>query len=166
MLSIAVDTAKITKLKEKFEKYPPYAIKRGLSDSAAYLNQPNIKASMQAADTNAPFVWSSDRQRRAYFATDGFGGGIPYSRTGGLVQAGEFTINETSYWVEYTNPLPWWKYVMHPSYQIIGHRLRGWPVINRWVVGQSGRVVPEFKKGVLAAWSEMESFMFGGGGGL
>jgi hypothetical protein len=26
--------------------------------------------------------WDSERQKRAYFATDGFGGGIPYRRTG------------------------------------------------------------------------------------
>lgn len=28
--------------------------------------------------------WTSEKQRRAYFATDGFGGGIPYTRTGKL----------------------------------------------------------------------------------
>lgn len=29
-----------------------------------------------------PVQWDSDKQRRAYFATDGFGHGIPYTRTG------------------------------------------------------------------------------------
>ena len=29
-----------------------------------------------------PVKWDSERQRRAYFATDGFGAGIPYRRTG------------------------------------------------------------------------------------
>jgi hypothetical protein len=28
-----------------------------------------------------PIEWTSERQRRAYFATDGFGAGIPYQRT-------------------------------------------------------------------------------------
>jgi len=28
-----------------------------------------------------PITWDSERQRRAYFATDGFGAGIPYGRT-------------------------------------------------------------------------------------
>jgi hypothetical protein len=28
-----------------------------------------------------PFLWASDKQRRAFFATDGFGSGIPYRRT-------------------------------------------------------------------------------------
>ena len=31
-----------------------------------------------------PFRWKSERQRRAYFATDGFGWGIPYVRTDAL----------------------------------------------------------------------------------
>lgn len=29
-----------------------------------------------------PLEWASERQRRAFFATDGFGRGIPYERTG------------------------------------------------------------------------------------
>ena len=31
-----------------------------------------------------PIEWTSEKQRRAYFATDGFGAGIPYVRTFGL----------------------------------------------------------------------------------
>lgn len=33
-----------------------------------------------------PLRWMSERQRRAYFATNGFGHGIPYQRTGALAQ--------------------------------------------------------------------------------
>lgn len=29
-----------------------------------------------------PYRWQTEKQRRAYFATDGFGAGIPYRRTG------------------------------------------------------------------------------------
>lgn len=36
-----------------------------------------------------PFVWASERQRRAYFATNGFGGGIPYRRTNAVRDAWE-----------------------------------------------------------------------------
>jgi len=28
-----------------------------------------------------PYQWQSEKQRKAYFASDGFGGGIPYNRT-------------------------------------------------------------------------------------
>jgi len=33
-----------------------------------------------------PLEWESERQRRAYFATDGFGKGIPYRRTHAFVR--------------------------------------------------------------------------------
>lgn len=36
-----------------------------------------------------PIKWTSDKQRKAYFATDGFGHGIPYKRTGKLPEAWE-----------------------------------------------------------------------------
>ncbi len=38
-----------------------------------------------------PFEFSTDKSRKAYFATNGFGAGIPYSRTGNLVQS--WTVN-------------------------------------------------------------------------
>lgn len=38
-----------------------------------------------------PIEWTSERQRRAFFATNGFGSGIPYQRTGGLGQAWQLT---------------------------------------------------------------------------
>lgn len=163
MFELAVDTAKITRLKTKFEKYGPYALKQGLKASAAYLNEPSTKAEMYPANRNgSPFVWSSERQRRFVMATVD----LPYSRTGGLAAAGEFRVNETSFWVEYRNSVSWWKYVLHPSYQIIGHRTRGWVPVNRFVVNKSGRIVPIFKKSALDAWKEMDTFMYGGGAGL
>jgi len=161
MIAVDVDTAKITKLRDKFKKYGPYALKRGLETGASYLN--SHKTEMYPANVNgSPFVWSSDGQRRFVFANVD----LPYSRTMGLAMSGNFTINESSFWVEYANTLPWWKFVLHPSYQIIGHRTRGWPVINRWVVNQSGKIVPDFKRAVLAAWDEQELFMYSGGAGL
>lgn len=53
-----------------------------------------------------PVQWDSEKQRRAYFATNGFGHGIPYERTGaynagwrvkqtGYKLAREFTLSNT-----------------------------------------------------------------------
>jgi len=39
-----------------------------------------------------PIQWTSDKQRKAYFASDGFGAGIPYRRTGKLAQSWEIDI--------------------------------------------------------------------------
>lgn len=41
---------------------------------------------------NGRLRWKSERQRRAFFASDGFGGGIPHRRTGGLQAAWEVEI--------------------------------------------------------------------------
>ena len=49
-----------------------------------------------------PINWDSERQRRAFFATNGFGGGIPYKRKGRYeagwkalpIQAGVEVLNE------------------------------------------------------------------------
>lgn len=39
-----------------------------------------------------PLKWTNDKQRRKYFATNGFGRGIPYRRTGKLVEAWEVKV--------------------------------------------------------------------------
>lgn len=39
--------------------------------------------------------WTTEKQRRAFFATDGFGHGIPYRRTGNLARAWQFVVDVT-----------------------------------------------------------------------
>ena len=46
-----------------------------------------------------PIQWDSERQRRAFFATGGFGNGIPYERTGATEQAWENTAIANGYLV-------------------------------------------------------------------
>lgn len=41
-----------------------------------------------------PIEWTSDRQRRAFYATNGFGGGIPYQRTGTLRESWTLSLIE------------------------------------------------------------------------
>jgi hypothetical protein len=42
-----------------------------------------------------PLRWSSDRQRRAFFATDGFGGGIPTRRSDSIVNEWRALFQQT-----------------------------------------------------------------------
>ena len=44
-----------------------------------------------------PIRWTSERQRRAYFATNGFGRGIPSTRTGGIVGDWQAEFNQSDY---------------------------------------------------------------------
>ena len=166
MINVAVDLAKFTKLKTKMEKYGPYAIGQGLEAANDYLNSHEVKDSMYPPRSYEPFVWSSERQRRAYFASDGFGAGIPYTRTNSLNTQGEFKINDRSYWIEYVNNVPYAQWVIHPTYQIIGMKTRGWPIITAFTKKHSSSVVTEFKSAVLSSWERMDSFMYGGGVGL
>jgi hypothetical protein len=166
MINIAVDKAQMTKLQAKFQKYGPYAISKGLAASNDYLNSPDIRAGMYPPKSSEPFVWSSDRQRRAYFATNGFGGGIPYSRTMQLYEGAKFQVNERSFWIEYVNGVPYAKWVQHPSYQIIGMKARHWLYVNTYISKLTPEVVRRFKPAVLKAWEDLDSFMYSGGVGL
>ncbi len=40
------------------------------------------KLKEEGRPSTSPVQWDSERQRRAFFATNGFGGGIPHRRTG------------------------------------------------------------------------------------
>lgn len=162
-ITIAVDTAKMIKLREKFGKYPPAAIRAGTTAAAEYMNSPEVAFSIYPPDRNGTqFMWSSDKQRRYVFANYE----LPYQRTMGLANAGHFSVNEQNFMIEYFNDLPWWIYVLHPSYQIIGHRMRGWKPINVSMKEKAGSIVSTMRPAVMRAWEDLESFMTGGGGGL
>lgn len=43
-----------------------------------------------------PLRWKSEKQRRAFFATNGFGNGIPYQRTGKLLASYDVSVLDTN----------------------------------------------------------------------
>lgn len=61
-----------------------------------------------------PVKWDSERQRRAYFATDGFGKGIPSRRTGKYNAAYQIKRTETGY--QLYNGTSYGKYVGGSAY--------------------------------------------------
>ena len=88
---------------------------------------------------NNPYQWESEKQRRAYFATDGFGGGIPYVRTGNLASGWEFTEQDSNYTtVSLENSVPNSPFVQGDNLQR-GHAADGWrymmDVINTNIKG-------------------------------
>lgn len=73
-----------------------------------------------------PYKWTSAKQRSAFFATDGFGRGIPSERTHGLSNG--WTMQEAnSDWntVKIENEAPEAVWVMGDGQQI-GHKADGW----------------------------------------
>jgi hypothetical protein len=108
MTSIAVHveagqvTQSLTRLGEAIPRVVNADIEKALTNARDELRIPGQKISY-------PVHWDSDRQRRAFFATDGFGHGIPYKRTGeyehgwqvkqtGVGTAREFTISNKTVW--------------------------------------------------------------------
>lgn len=80
-------------------------------------------------------LWTSERQRKAYFATDGFGAGIPYERTGKLVQSWKafITLHGTTASIGIVNTAPTAKFVYGTNTAILPqqffHFVTGWEPI-------------------------------------
>jgi hypothetical protein len=77
-----------------------------------------------------PFAFSTDKSRRAYFATKGFGRGIPYKRTGTLARAWEvhYSFAEGKGQIIVVNTANAAKYVYGTprQRQVPGHAHTGW----------------------------------------
>jgi hypothetical protein len=80
-------------------------------------------------------LWTSERQKRAYFATDGFGHGIPYQRSGKLLQAWKsfITLSGISASIGIVNTAPAAKFVYGTNSAILPqqffHFVTGWEPI-------------------------------------
>lgn len=74
-----------------------------------------------------PLRWASEKQRRAFFATNGFGKGIPYRRTGQLAQGWTVTVEQARARTTLTlaNPAGAARYVYGPQQQPF-HADTGW----------------------------------------
>jgi hypothetical protein len=75
------------------------------AESSLYLAAKNIRDEMQqeGLPVTYPINWDSERQRRAFFATDGFGGGIPYQRSG--IAVGSWEAVKIDNGAQVSNPL-------------------------------------------------------------
>lgn len=93
-----------------------------------------------------PYLWQSEKQRRAYFATNGFGGGIPYARTNTLKDGWQRVGTGRSQIV--VNEVPYGKYVMGDNEQQRGHRADGWLTMAGFIERRLGQIVRAFDQGI------------------
>ncbi len=98
-----------------------------------------------------PINWDSGRQRRAFFATNGFGGGIPHVRNGGLPRSWQKDVQlVTSGNVRgvagqvFTN-LPGAKYVQDADYQSRIHEGR-WQTVQSVLLQDAPEVTELFRQ--------------------
>lgn len=123
--------------------------------------QPELLAGLQevGAPVKYPIDWQTERQRKAFFATNGFGHGIPYRRTGKLaasafvrlVRKDDQWIIESGYSASYAPFVVGrlfrrgkeWQQRMH-----MGRWKKAEPKIERW----QRKYVTEFQKALPQAF--------------
>lgn len=74
-----------------------------------------------------PYLWNSEKQRRAYFATNGFGKGIPYTRSNSLKNGWKMIDNGVK--AQVVNTVPYAGYVVDADQQR-GHAADKWRLVS------------------------------------
>jgi len=78
------------------------------------LDRIRVKMRGLGKKSTRPVKWDSDKQRRAFFATDGFGRGIPTRRTGAYIRAWQIVEKQNGFAL--TNRKPQAKYIGGTAY--------------------------------------------------
>ena len=113
---ITVNVRGIESLQAFLKTIPRGTIKSAIAAASEYLigNERHglsyYPARVQHGEGN-PYQWQSEKQRRAYFATDGFGAGIPYRRTGDLGRGWEMIPKQDGYQMQIVNRVPYADFV-------------------------------------------------------
>jgi hypothetical protein len=116
-----------------------------------------------------PIQWKSDRQRRAFFASNGFGKGIPYQRSGALGRSWEFRINRTPQGgqIEIENVAPYARFVVGTlrrdtraaaRFQQPFHKNTGWPLASETNNYWTDAMQAHFEKTYMSSISEEPIF--------
>lgn len=111
---------------EKAPKLMQTALRRNVRRIASRIVQPLRK---RPPKWKGKRRWQSDRQRRAYFATNGFGAGIPYQPTGRLTKGWDVEyVGRDAYNGEFAivNPVKYAPFVQGDWAQKM-HLDSGWP---------------------------------------
>jgi len=86
-IQAGVDTQGTRDIIEQKLRRMPIRVQVATERAAQALQPLKDEYAVAVGAVKRPIEWTSEKQRRAFFATDGFGKGIPYQRTGKL-QAG------------------------------------------------------------------------------
>jgi hypothetical protein len=153
MFSIVINQEELIGLQQALYEFPSQ-IEEALveaMDEAEDVVQGNV--SEYAPPPDYPINWSSAKQRAAFFASNGFGGGIPHQRNGafpdswdkiaitatpGLIRGGVYSIED------------WVKWVVDPVHQSSIHEGR-WPTLPETTEEVRPEVVRVFQDTVSRA---------------
>lgn len=135
--------AKLQKLKENLNATPQAV--RSVMRELARVEENELIGDLRTPPPRphrTPWEWTTEKQRRAFFATDGFGRGIPTQRTGKVTAGWRVRVENTPEGgrIIIENTTPYAKYVYGQftkrSPQQRFHSITGWPTIHlrrqRW----------------------------------
>jgi hypothetical protein len=90
-MKVTLDISPMVKLQRNLDTLNKLV--QGAATTALEEVMPDVmeRLSVDPGPVKYPIEWQSERQRRAFFATDGFGAGIPYQRTGRVQQGWYYT---------------------------------------------------------------------------
>lgn len=98
---------------------------------------------------STPYIWNSERQRRAFFASDGFGRGIPTERTNAMADG--WDVDVTPYGAKITNSEDYAGFVMGEAQQL-GHKADGWKKVQDLINGKLSFRSSRFRDVVMGAY--------------
>jgi hypothetical protein len=132
-MTYKIDVRGVKEVTDFLKSVPLGTIRAALSAAAEYLvgnDRRGLKHQpprVQHGPGN-PYKWQSEKQRRAYFATNGFGGGIPYKRTG---KSKQWTVKAQNggYQAQITSGAPYEQFLRGQNQQR-GHAADGWRKIE------------------------------------
>lgn len=152
MISVHVEGGRVT---QNLEQLGPAIEGVVNADIQQALENAKYSLGLPGKPISYPVQWDSEKQRRAYFATKGFGSGIPYQRTGaynkgwqieqtGYRLAREFTLSNN---VKYAN---WVSGGPQGDMQSRIHRGR-WDVASETVKKHVSQMLIDVREGINEA---------------
>jgi hypothetical protein len=141
---IGIDITGVKELIEKLEKLPANLGDAGTERANKYIVE--YERIYPGSKKGERFQWTSAKQRAAFFATNGFGRGIPTQRSfqlrwGWKVQGkgrSQTVINDT----------PYTRWVKTDADQQIGLKQRGWDTIETDLRERQPKITEAFDRGV------------------
>ncbi len=120
-----------------------------------------------------PIEWTSEKQKKAFFASDGFGAGIPTERTDSMINSWEIfgEVVKGSFNIVVRNTKDWSKFIVGSLAKTVSraarfqqnfHAITGWPLatipVHRWTaIAQT-----LFEKEFNARWGDAVKGKFTG----
>jgi hypothetical protein len=138
-----------------FGRLDPYALQRARERVRPIVRQMMAVLHTPAGPVVYPIRWKSERQRRAYFATNGFGRGIPSVRTNRLVNTwtDQILIQGGVLTVSAQNGVPYREFVTGDKQQPF-HTRTGWYDDEQVTTFYGGLMAEATRAEWSAMWSE------------